>query len=73
MIPPRVAQILNYHLFNQRGKDVTEIEQQIFQGIWQNQGYDAISNLSACGGWLPSYFKNSRRRRGKKSPSKIFR
>jgi WD40 repeat protein len=43
MIPPRVAQILNYHLFNQRGKDVTEIEQQIFQGIWQNQGYDAIS------------------------------
>jgi ATP-dependent Clp protease ATP-binding subunit ClpA len=46
MIPPRVAQILNYHLFQQRGKDVTEIEQQIFQGIWQNQGYDAIAKAT---------------------------
>jgi WD40 repeat protein len=46
MIPPRVAQLLNYHLFNQRGKDVTEIEQQIFQGIWQNQGYEAIAKIT---------------------------
>jgi WD40 repeat protein len=46
MMPPRVYQILNYHLFNQRGKDLTEIEQQIFQGIWQNQGYDAIAKTT---------------------------
>ncbi|MCY7368019.1 MAG: WD40 repeat domain-containing protein [Chamaesiphon sp.] len=43
MIPPRVTQILNYHLLNQRRKDMTEIEQQIFQGIWQNQGYETIA------------------------------
>jgi WD40 repeat protein len=46
MIPPRVHQILNYHLFNRRGKDLTEIEQQIFEGIWQNQGYDAIAKTT---------------------------
>jgi WD40 repeat protein len=46
MIPPRVHQLLNYYLFNQRKKEMTEIEQQIFQGIWQNLGYDAIAKTT---------------------------
>ena len=46
MIPPRVHQLLNYYLLNQRKKEMTEIEQQIFQGIWQNQGYDAIAKTT---------------------------
>jgi ATP-dependent Clp protease ATP-binding subunit ClpA len=43
MTPPRVHQLLNYHLLKQRGKEMTEIEQQIFGGIWQNQDYNAIA------------------------------
>lgn len=45
-MPPRVYQMLNYYLLNQRGKDMTAIEQQIFEGIWQNQGYDAIAKTT---------------------------
>jgi hypothetical protein len=37
MLPPRVHQLLNYYLFNQRGKDVTESEWQIFEGIWPSK------------------------------------
>jgi WD40 repeat protein len=46
MLPPRVHQLLNYHLFNQRGKDVTESEWQIFEGIWQNHDYNTIAKAT---------------------------
>jgi WD40 repeat protein len=46
MIPPRVHQLLNYHLLNQRKKEMTEIEQQIFEGIWQNQDYNTIAKTT---------------------------
>jgi WD40 repeat protein len=46
MMPPRVHQILNYHLFNQRGKDITEIEQQIFEEIWQDRDYNTIAKIT---------------------------
>jgi hypothetical protein len=46
MLPPRVHQLLNYHLFKQRGKDVTESEWQIFEGIWQNHDYNTIAKAT---------------------------
>jgi hypothetical protein len=46
MLPPRVHQLLNYHLFKQRGKDVTEGEWQIFEGIWQNHDYNTIAKAT---------------------------
>jgi WD40 repeat protein len=43
IIPSRVHQLLEYHFFNQRGKEMTAVERQILQGIWQNQDYNTIA------------------------------
>ncbi len=50
MIPPRVYNILNHLLLKQRGKEITEIEKQICQGIWQNRDYNTIA---AATGYQP--------------------
>jgi WD40 repeat protein len=46
IISPRVHQLLDYHFFNQRGKEMTAVERQILQGIWQNQDYNTIAKTT---------------------------
>ncbi|AFY92066.1 NB-ARC domain-containing protein [Chamaesiphon minutus] len=46
MIPPHVRHLLDHLLLKQRGKEMTEIEDRICQGIWQNHDYNTISKAT---------------------------